>query len=306
MRVLPTHNIPKELYSDDNTLFLPASLVIAYRHLLDGMGKLQEAINGTEDKNIHGGISKEETVNHFVYRFIVSSGRMEYSCLAPSDDFSEISDALLSTFSDGHIGYLDLACGTGAACGTLLATISSLRQRSCLPKLPLTVSIFCADYSKDALSICSQMLESIKPDLDSQGIKIDFLVMEWDATRGDHAAKIMDEWFLFADGASEYVMGISNFSGALIKGKLLEHFEPCLENMLSRLHDKKSTFFWIEPNTNDVSTSLFPRVVEFFSNRIPWFNKKKECVYVSKYKLSDPLSKKQFPSGVQIDKFVRC
>ena len=75
MRVLPLDRIPNELWSK-NVLRLPTAAVNCYVDELEAWCVLEDAKKGTDKKAIHGGCSYEETLEHFTYRFCVSSFRI--------------------------------------------------------------------------------------------------------------------------------------------------------------------------------------------------------------------------------------
>jgi len=121
MRILPIERIPSELWRN-KLLRLPSHLSSSYVAHLERLGLKARSIDTTA-KAVHGGKSTDETHNHFACRFAVSAGRVEYSTLGPCDAFENLSDAFLSTFSDGFVGLLDIPCGTGAMTATLVTTL---------------------------------------------------------------------------------------------------------------------------------------------------------------------------------------
>lgn len=306
MRVLPIKLIPKTIW-DKDILHLSSELVNSYEMELSNLGLLERARRGTDKKDIHGGCNREEAIEHFTYRFGVSAGRSEFTILAPSEAITKFSDALLSTFSDGHVGLLDIPCGTGSASVTFLTVLAELRTKQILPKLPLTISIVGGDCSKTALGICRSMLDRVRPILAQQGIIIHYELDQWNATRNDETARMVDKWFALANGAGEYVVCISNFSGALIKGKIFDDFTPCLSQILGRLHDKRSTLIWIEPVDSNAKKGLIPKIFEFINRSIPWFHsadKTKDFPSAS-YQMKNPINEHVHRTGVQVQRFER-
>jgi hypothetical protein len=134
------------------------------------------------------------------------------------------------------------------------------------------------------------MLSKLEPLLAQQGIIIKWALYEWDATRNDETAKLIDNWFALASDSDEYLVCISNFSGALIDAGMFDDFKPCLEQILARLHDKKSTLIWIEPTSSTTKKRLLPKVKDFFRKRVPWFlgDKKVEAL-TFEYSMENPL-----------------
>lgn len=305
-RVLPTSAIPQSLWHN-STLFLPALLASAYVSELDDRGLLVSAKQGTSDKEIHGGLDDAATLKHFSFRFGVSVGRVEFVAIAPDEKFSEVSDALMSTFSEGHVALLDIPCGTGASLEAIISTLLALRKAKVVPTLPLTISVVAGDASPKALEIYDSMISRLQPELQLQAINVSLVLEMWDATRSDHTARLIDRWFALSEGAEEYVVCISNFNGALIGAGILNDFTPCFEQILGRLYNKKSTVLWVEPATASAKEKLFPKLAEFLKKRIPWFTSISKTVgpISAKYQTQNPLDAHVHESGVQVQRFER-
>lgn len=303
MRVLPPHLIPPELWSE-NVLVLPASLSTAYVEQLKSLGILEAAKITSDKKNIYGGKSTEETHEHFALRFGASAGRIEFTSLDPKEAFENVSDSILRTFSEGEVALLDIPCGTGAMVCSFVCTLVTLRLVKVIPRLPLTIRIAGGDISQPALEICQAMLERIHPYAQAQGIALSWKLQEWDATRSDHTAKLIDDWFANSGSASEYVVVVSNFSGALKNSGAFEAFAPCLEQILARLHSKTSTFLWIEPAIAATKKSLGARVIDFFRERIPWFSiENQTSAPQGDYEMKNPVNSNVFRTNVVVQRF---
>ena len=308
MRVLLVEDIPKKLWSDD-VLHLPEDSVDCYVAELTNLGLIEDAKKGTDKKSIHGGCTEAETLEHFAYRFVVSAGRVEFSTIAPGSALSlvPISNALLSTFSDGEITLLDIPCGHGSSTISLLATLAALRKAKVIPTLPLTVTIMGGDCSKRALEIFESMMQRLEPTMKKCGVEINWRTQLWDATRADSTAKLVDEWFVASGKVHEYVVYIANFSGALKEAGFFDEFKPSLEQILGRLHDKKSTLIWVEPISDTVKSKFLPKILDFFKKRISWFStgSSNPTFMSGTYSLKDCLNGKVFSSGLGVQRFER-
>jgi len=303
MRILPPNLIPAELWKD-NLLVLPESLSSVYINRLKHLGLFETASAPSEKKNIYGGKGAEETREHFSLRFGASAGRIEFTSLDPGEAFENVSDSLLRTFSDGEVALLDVPCGTGATVCALICTLISLRQMEAIPRLPLTIHIGGGDISETALEICHSMLDEIHPAAQAQGIKLSWDLQVWDATRSDQTARLVDDWFAKSGYAKEFVVIVSNFSGALKNAGAFEAISPCFEQILARLHNKSSTFLWIEPAITAVKKGLRARVLEFFKIRIPWFlvEEHKDTLQAD-YEMRNPVNGIIFRSNVVVEGF---
>jgi len=94
------------------------------------------------------------------------------------------------------------------------------------------------DFSLTARQIFDSMLGRLKPELDSVGIKVTSLMIDWDATKGDSTANLVDHWFDASPSAEEFVVCMSNFSGSLQDQGMFDDFMPNLQQILARLHNK--------------------------------------------------------------------
>lgn len=306
MRLLPKEKIPREIWTDEK-LKLPECLKEVYTEQLHEMGMLEIAVDGkTENKSIHGGVTDEETVEHFTYRFAASSGRAEYVAISPDDKMVTVSNAILSTFSQGEVSVLDIPGGAGAAMCSLLTTLAVLRREAVLPCLPVTVRIVCGDLAPKANELYGEMISRIEPFLNENSILVTFESMDWNATRNDHTAQLVDRWFDISKPTSEYVVCVSNFTGALIDGGILEEFKPCLSQILARLHDKKSTLLWIEPSSKSAN-KLVDKLLKYFSVAVGWFKSLGggNEFYSANYVMINPLNGCEYSSGVTVQRFER-
>jgi hypothetical protein len=240
---------------------------------------------------------------------VVSAGRLEYSTLGPCDAFESLSDAFLSTFSDGFVGVLDIPCGTAAMSGALVSTLTKLRAANVIPRLPLTISICAGDYSPEALSIFASMVTELVEPASAQGITLLWETSIWNATRSDQTARLIDRWFAISPHATEFFVVVSNFSGALHNAGEFATFSPCFEHVLARLHDKQSTVIWIEPASNSARRGLFTRLFDFVTSRVGWFSNRSanpaQPFVEAQYRVEHPVSSLEIRTNVAVHRFDR-
>lgn len=307
MRVLPPELVPREIWAAD-TLKLPPLLVDEYVKELDDRS-LRERSTTVVHGQIHGGESDEETLEHFALRFAASAGRVEYASLGPASSFADLSDALLTTFSEGNVALLDIPCGTGAGTVGLITLLIELRRRLVLPRLPLTVTVCAGDYSRKALEIFDSMMRRVIDPAAEHAIILEYQALDWDATRGDHTARLINAWLAATPAATEHVVLVTNFSGALHNQQAFDAFSPSLEQILSRL-GPRSTVVWIEPATKSAVRGVLRRVVTFLTSRIPWFATVEPTpgappLMEAQYRLQHPVNATLFDSNVAIVRFDR-
>lgn len=305
MRILSPDQIPRSLWAEE-ILRLPSDLVQAYKDQLACEGLLLAAATKPGKKEIHGGPSVAESDEHFAHRFSNSSARAEFVTLSPDPNLGPVSDALLSTFSEGPVALLDIPCGTGAATSTLLTTLAVLRSENVMPRLPLSISITGGDLSPSAMSIYEGMLERLRPTLRLAGIEIDFCGVEWDANLGDQTSKLVDRWFEQSEGAEEFVVCVSNFSGALSAAAAMEKFSPCFNQIVARLYNKAATVVWLEPDSQ-AQRKVFKFLTDYLHVFLPSFfgAGPLDSTLSAKYKTEDPITSKVYSSAVSVLKFRR-
>jgi len=151
-------------------------------------------------------------------------------------------------------------------------------------------------------------MAELAPLIAPQGVTVRWSSHKWDAINPESTAHLVDEWFAHSNGATEYVVAVSNFSGALIQAGLFDEFEPCLEQLLARLYNKKYTVLWIEPQTSDARKRLFPKLWDFLKRRLPAFlggEQGQELMLSAAYELSHPLHDEAIPSALTVQRFVR-
>lgn len=292
-----------------DTLFLPSCLASEYLLQLNKLGLKGISTEISAKKDIHGGKTREETMEHFARRFAVCAGRIEYASLGPSDPFSTVSDAMLSSLSDGNIAILDIPCGTGAIATSIVCTLIELRKYKILAKLPLSIHICGGDFSLEARTLCGHLLEALQPHAASEGIELSWRFVDWDGTRSDHTARLMDEFLANTTMVDEYLVTVGNFSGALNNGDSFDKFSRCFEQILGRLHDKRSTVVWVEPASGTAKKSLMKRLAQFMASRIPWLIPSQQGtaqpVAEAHYRFSHPVNGALFPTSVVLQHFVR-
>lgn len=219
-----------------------------------------------------GGLTEDETIKHFAYRFVNSSTRVIHITLDPDKKFANIQIDLFSTFSKGNISILDLACGTGGHILSLLTTLGELRLKKLLPTLPLNIHILAADISPTALQIYQSLLNHLKPYLLNTGINVEYHTYEWDACNPMKTSKLMDYFFSTTRHISvnEYYVMTSAFSGFAGNEVNFSQIERSLQHITERLGTKYSTFLWVEPDTTGAKkflsflSKVFESIQDFF------------------------------------------
>lgn len=286
----------------------PDSLNHAYAQQLDSMGLMEEAMKVAEEKNIYGGQTEHQTNQHFAHRFAVSCGRVEYCTIGPNDQFTELSNALLTTFSEGEVSILDAPSGTGAATAALLSSIVQLRLEKVMPRLPLHIAITAGDYSGPSRIVFESLLSRLQEEGHKQGVTWEVQVVDWDATRADQTSALVDKWFDQGSQSKEWIVLISNFSGELRNKSEFDKFGPSLEHIAARIHDRKSTILWVEPKGSSKKKGPLEYLKEWVECRLPWLFRSTgsdPSSISSTYKLHHPLKNIEMRTNVAVERFER-
>lgn len=255
---------------DGSVIRLPRALCEQYERMLVKLGFLEAARVGTRGAGPTGGLSVEETNEHFTHRFGVGGSRIQYVVVAGNTDLQNVASDLFSSISDGAVRLLDIPCGAGPSSATFISLIADMRTKKIIPSTPLNLSVFGGDCSPQARLLFDDLYRGLIPEWEAQGIKTRAVSVGWDATAGDSTAALMD---LVLDERQEkpdeYVVLITNFSGEASNPVFFSEFSPCLEQILARLSTKRCTVVWLEP-TMSGSRDLLGSLLKFLPRRIRW------------------------------------
>ena len=291
---------------DGDVIRLPDNLRAKYRDMLSRLGFLESALRGCAGAGPIGGASAQETEEHFTHRFGAGGSRIQYVVVSGNMALKQVASDLLTAISDGNIRLLDLPCGAGASSSTFLSLLTDLRAKQVLPATPLNVSLIGADFSPRARSLFSDLIKDLAPIWASGGVKVEAEAMDWNATRSDSTAVMMDR---VLDESSftpdEYVVLITNFSGEASRAAFFREFSPCLEQILARLSTKRHTVVWLEPRMAG-TRDLLDRLLEFLRQRIPWISSAEGTTNVeARYRSQHPITQEIHGSSVALLRHVR-
>jgi hypothetical protein len=251
----------------ESLLVLPPLLVQVYRELLVELGLRQTAENQMpNDEGPQGGITVEATHEHFSRNFSGSCARVQLVTLDPNEVFQTTRNALVRLFAGGELSLLDIPCGAGAAGATLLCLVAELRRQAVLPRQPLWVTIVAGDISVPARMLKRRLYEKLSPRLKEFGIEVKIVIRRWDVEDEDQTSELVAAWIKRRQVQARTGLLAVNFSGFLhnrvnrCAGQLREILR------FARLHG--ATVFWIEPQTNQALTGLFPGLQRYVLSRV--------------------------------------
>ena len=302
MPVISEKDIPREIWLD-SALHIPVCLCDSYGSLIQKHNMTEAALTRVDtSSHLFGGRSTEDTLQHFAQRYGVNSCRVESLIIDPASAFKSIPDDIVTSFSEGKVAIIDMACGTGAAGASLLSTIAVLRANEILPKLPLDVRIIGGDCSDLALDIYSDMLTSIEPVLNSVGIHFQINPMHWEAEESYTTSEMFDKLFHHDTNTEEYMVVIANFAGAL--DTHYTQIQDSITHMFDRTHDKKCTIIWVESHISS-SEKLFQKIGKYLLGRAPWNKSPEEEAIHYSYDWYHPFIKTKMPCRVLVKEYGR-
>lgn len=304
-RLIPKELIPNTLWdTESSVLHLPSLLVSGWKTLLEKNGLLDKA-KAQAPEGFEGGMSKEETDNHFAWRFTGSSARVMLSMLDPKQDLYEISDVFTKFFSGNRIFLADLPCGSGAASMSILSVYCELRKQMLVPREPLEVVITGGEISKFAQCYANEGLTLLINELEEQAITIEFEIMDWDVCDPFSNAQLINHLTLRSQDCSAKVLVLANFSGFLQRNKKWNDAQKQINELFRFNLGETSVALWIEPNRNDVTKDG-----GFIFRLIDWFKEKFSAIQstINNYQetfvdVKHPLNEETFRTNMVVVRF---
>jgi hypothetical protein len=177
---------------------------------LEKNGLLEKAKTRAPE-GFEGGISKDDTDNHFAWRFTGSSARVMLSMLDPKQELIGISDVFTKFFSGNRVFLADLPCGSGAASISILSVYCELRKQGLVPREPLEVVIVGGEVSEFAQCYADEGLAGLINDLKEQAIEIEFEIMNWDVCDPFSNAQLINHLILRSQRCAAKVLMLANF-----------------------------------------------------------------------------------------------
>lgn len=248
LEAFSSKNVPHCLWSG-NVLSLPDPLASAHTEYLTEKGwKDSYAPAGS---GAIGGATEEEAREHVTNRFLNSAARMQFVCIDPRDEQSEIREAVLDQLAAGALHLIDLAAGNGAGTLAILSLVCQLRKEGALPTLPLNVYIHAIDYSAFALAHFSALNEKVADWIKGSGIHVELSLNVCDLMIPAQFNEALEDFFSDAKskGVCRFLCTISAVSG--LKKDGMESISDSLKNAAAALgHSKRtSTWLWVEPGS---------------------------------------------------------
>lgn len=247
-RLLNPDSLPATLWDkDDNYIRLPVEFAAAYERLIDRHGLRALALSRTEKDSPTGGVSKADTEQHFAQQFDNSAARAQLALTNVTGDVISVSNALIRALSGNAICITDAPCGAGAATYSFLCAIAELRAQSVLPRIRLDVSLIGGEISQYARTIAAEMLDELRPYLETQAIFVEADFQPWDVTSDLSTTDLITVTVRAGPALSKRLLVVANFSGFLsIPGKM-NASKAQLEELFRYLSGPENVAVWLEP-----------------------------------------------------------
>ena len=250
-RLLNPESLPNTLWDkEDRFLRLPVEFSAAYERLIDRYGLRVLATSRTEKDSPTGGISKADTDQHFAQQFDNSAARAQLALTNVTGDVISVSNALIRALSGNAICITDASCGAGAATYAFLCAIADLRAHSVLPRMPLDVRLIGAEISAHARTVAAEMLDELRPYLESQAVFVEADFHAWDVTSDLSTTDLISATVRASIASSKRLLVVANFSAFLsIPGKL-NASKAQLEELFRYSSGPENVAVWLEPQMN--------------------------------------------------------
>lgn len=250
-RLLAPGQIPDCLWNPlTGVLTLPETLASAYVALTDHHGLREQGLARENGTGVTGGQGRSEQLDYFAKKFDGSSARAMLAMLDPENKVGTTSDRILASTAGNVVSMTDAPCGAGAASLSILCTLSVLREKGVLPRMPLTVRWVGGELSADAIELSRAMFEAVAPTLEAQAIFLDRQWVPWNVTDSMSTADLVRASERASAAADTRLLIVANFSAALQRDQRREAARAQLEEVFRYASGANSVAVWIEPDMN--------------------------------------------------------
>ena len=237
---------------DRGMLILPDLLVGGYTRMIDRLGLRSLATQRNRNNPPRGGLTLEQTNEHFAQQFDGSAARAQLALLDPLGKFSTTANTLLRKLSGNHLLITDAPCGAGAATLALLSTIAQLRASQMLPREPLDVHIIAAELSGPARDLAQRMYQEISGQLAEQAITVQVEALSWDVTNPMSNTELVRRINVARERCKKHLLIVANFNGFLVSQSKQQSAKQQLNELFRYCSGKNNYAVWIEPSMNNV------------------------------------------------------
>lgn len=255
-RILQVEQFPTSLWDGAaGCICLPPDLADAYESLIDKYSLRDLAAARDPNNPPVGGLDQKKTDQHFAQAFDGSVARTQLALIDPHDVIPHVSDAFLTALAGNATVLADCPSGAGAAGLGFLTSIAELRRAEVLPREPLDVQLISAEISEPARTYANELLELVRPSLESQAIFVKATNQHWDVTDTISNTDLIQTIVRASSGNVKCLLVIANFNGFLEKERKRTESQPQLEELFRHVSGDQSAAIWIEPAMNTVTQS---------------------------------------------------
>ena len=240
--------------------------------MLESSGLLDAAMEPRPDPPPIGGLSQEQTDEHFCHAFDGSLARVQLALLDPYTTVPLTSATLRDFLAGGDLCLVDVPCGAGAGALALLGTIAHLRERGVLPRHPLHVRLLWGEISNPAISYAENLLGILTEYIEHQAIFVTLESFNWDVLDPVSNTKLVERIVLAKNSTPQILLIVCNFSGFLERSKKWEKALPGLDMLFKFCSGDLNAAVWLEPDQRNVELGLFQKLRQFINERFQFTN----------------------------------
>lgn len=267
---LPEWCLPTDIFdARTQTIRLPLPLSDAYERLLDRHDLREIALSRTQHDSPAGGIDKPATDRYFAQQFDNSAARSQLAITNATRDIGRVSNALIKLLSGTNVCITDVPFGSGAATFAILSAVAQLRAESILPRLPLEVDLIGGEISEHARTYAAQLLDELRPFLESQSIFVREQFVAWDVTDNLSNTDLIQRMVRASGDGFKRLVIVANFSSFLKQSGKRKQAEPQLGELFRHASTTDCLAIWMEPQMSAAvnDNGLFATVAQWVTSR---------------------------------------
>lgn len=235
-------------FTRDASMIIIDQTALTHQNICDTLGIFGEYRTAVSAKNNIGGSSNDECNIHFLGRFLNSAARTQLAICNDDESLLPINTELLAQLYAGKIHIIDIAAGHGAGVISILNSVCHKRKINELPTDLLDVHIHAIDYSPGSLDIYKQVLNALRENFGSVGIKVEFDSYNTDLINDQSLSKTISCIKQRIGDDPRFLLVCSAISG-IQRAAFEKNFSGSYKCITESFSDRNSSFFWAEPFT---------------------------------------------------------
>lgn len=249
--------LPDTLWDGDRLLIAPL-LAASYLESLKTHGLEALAKSGRPDPPPVGGITQQQTDEHYAHAFDGSAARAQLALLDPLGEVTQTAATLLRFLSGGGLCLADVPAGAGAGALSLLCTVAELRRREVMPRVPLSVHLIWGEISEPARNYATFLINNLIQFLEEQAIFVEFENFSWNVLSPLSNTNLIERIVIAKEGKPQTLLLVCNFNGFLERDGKKKEADAQLSELFRYCSGPTNAAVWIEPNMKAAKIALFP------------------------------------------------